>query len=275
MATKKNTAVKHGDKEYAYYKMTKTIGHEYRDGKRVPIKKQFYGTSKRNAEEKYYKWLKDRENKNKNPADTHKSFGELADFYAENVLSVSADYAQGTKDLYLASYGRFKKKDITNLLSLNISDISAAHIQSAYNNLNVHASSLISLNKFFKGFFKWAALNRYCENPLPAVTMPQKEKNKVKDGIVIWEDGELDTITSHLQGYRHGFLILTANYTGLRISELLGLKYGDFDGNMLHVRRQWSRGGYIDKPKHNSIRDIPIHRALADALEVHKQEHRR
>ena len=39
MATKKNTAIKHGDKEYSYYRITRTVGHEWKDGKRVPIKK--------------------------------------------------------------------------------------------------------------------------------------------------------------------------------------------------------------------------------------------
>ena len=43
MATKKNTQIG----EYEYYRFTKTIGHKP-DGK--PIKKQFLGTSKRDAE---------------------------------------------------------------------------------------------------------------------------------------------------------------------------------------------------------------------------------
>ena len=53
MATKKNTAVLRGDKEYNYFRITRTVGHEWKDGKRIPIKKQFYGTSKGDAEKQF------------------------------------------------------------------------------------------------------------------------------------------------------------------------------------------------------------------------------
>lgn len=37
MATKKNTAVLRGDKEYNYFRITRTVGHEWKDGKKIPI----------------------------------------------------------------------------------------------------------------------------------------------------------------------------------------------------------------------------------------------
>ena len=49
MATKKNTAIKYGDKEYNYFRITRTVGHEWKDGKKIPIKKQFVGISKGNS----------------------------------------------------------------------------------------------------------------------------------------------------------------------------------------------------------------------------------
>ena len=53
MATKKNTAIKNGDKEYNYFRIVRTIGHEWKDGKKVPIRKQFYGSSKGDAEKQF------------------------------------------------------------------------------------------------------------------------------------------------------------------------------------------------------------------------------
>lgn len=35
MATKKNTAVLRGDKEYNYFRITRTVGHEWKDGKKA------------------------------------------------------------------------------------------------------------------------------------------------------------------------------------------------------------------------------------------------
>ena len=53
MATKKNTAIKNGDKQYNYFRIVRTIGHEWKDGKKVPIRKQFYGSSKGDAEKQF------------------------------------------------------------------------------------------------------------------------------------------------------------------------------------------------------------------------------
>lgn len=59
MATKTNITIERNGKEYKYFRITRTIGHE--NGK--PIKKQFVGSSKKEAEEKYKQFL---EGKNEN-----------------------------------------------------------------------------------------------------------------------------------------------------------------------------------------------------------------
>ena len=53
MATKKNTTIKRNGKEYQYYRITRTIGYKIVDGEKVPIKKQFTGSSK---DEQFYKY---------------------------------------------------------------------------------------------------------------------------------------------------------------------------------------------------------------------------
>ena len=88
MATKKNTAITHGDKEYNYYRITRTVGHEWKNGKKVPIKKQFVGTSKGNAEQKYKAFLEKQaakalEEETKIHAARMKTFGEYAEEYTD------------------------------------------------------------------------------------------------------------------------------------------------------------------------------------------------
>lgn len=272
MATKKNTAIKHGDKEYTYYRITRTIGHEWKDGKKVPIKKQFTGTSKGNAEQKYEEWKKARERESKGINESLNTLGELADFYAENVLAVSSVYAQSTIDRYSDAYKRFKKKDATGLLNKQIGNVASADIQLAYNNFDVHQSSVEALNKFFRGFFKWAVLNRYCVDPLPAVSIPVKTKDKKKDGIVVWNDEELEKILCSLGTYRYRLLVYIAAYAGLRISEILGLQYGDIYNNLFHIKRQYYRGN-ITVPKYKSFRDIPVHPILQEEIAMHQHWH--
>lgn len=61
MATKKNFSVN----GHEYYRITRTIGHKTVDGKKVPIKKQFLGSSKRAAEKEYENWRDEQKEKKK------------------------------------------------------------------------------------------------------------------------------------------------------------------------------------------------------------------
>lgn len=62
-------------------------------------------------------------------------------------------------------------------------------------------------------------------------------------------------------------------YYGLRCGELLGLKWSDFDGGTLSIRRSVSRRGADGKPEFttpktkNSVRDYPIIKAVKPFLE--------
>ncbi len=78
---------------------------------------------------------------------------------------------------------------------------------------------------------------------------------------------------------RDRLMIATVLYTGLRISEMLGLTWDDIDfaGGVIHVRAQLSRAhrgapAHRVPPKTNaSIRDVPLVAQLARLLAAHKQ----
>jgi integrase len=72
---------------------------------------------------------------------------------------------------------------------------------------------------------------------------------------------------------RHGPLLMTAIYTGLRIGELLGLTWEDvdFDAGFIRVRKQLGRDGTRVEPKtEKAKRDVVLTRQLADALREQK-----
>lgn len=77
-------------------------------------------------------------------------------------------------------------------------------------------------------------------------------------------------------------LIATAIYTGLRISELLGLTWHDVDlvGGAIHVRAQLSRAHRGEPPRRvatktpASVRDVPLVRQLAQLLAAHRRNAR-
>lgn len=69
-------------------------------------------------------------------------------------------------------------------------------------------------------------------------------------------------------------ILATAVFTGLRMGELLGLRWGDVDfaDGMLHVRRQYDRSGSYSEPKTVSSRRAVL---LAPSLSALLAEHQR
>lgn len=268
MATKTNTQINSRD----YYRIVRTIGHKYVDGKRIPIRKQFYGTSKANAEKKYDAYLKEqaRQKYEDQRALDITTFGERAEQYVQTVLRVTQKYSAGTKDRYEQSYRTHVKGCV--LSDLIARDIKAADIQQFYNDLDVSQQTIRQIHKFMSALYKWLALNEYAPNVLTAVEIPAKQDNAHHDGIIVWSDEEIDALTSQILSHRLCFLVYLLLYTGMRISEALGLKYADVDGDVIHVVRQYNLDE-IKPPKFGSARDIPMHKDLIPIYEAHKAWH--
>ena len=155
---------------------------------------------------------------------------------------------------------------------MQASDVRPSDVQAFYNSLDVSMQTIKGINKFMSAFCKWMQRNEYSDDFMSAVEIPKKPDNKRHDGIVIWEDDEIKKIFENIQGHRLCFFVYVLFYTGARISEALALKYSDFDGNVLHVSRQYYMKE-MKAPKCNSARDIPIHRDLACVLLIHKEWH--
>lgn len=272
MATKTNTEI-NGKK---YYRITRTIGHEIKDGKKIPIKKQFLGTSKTNAEKKFEAWKDEQKNrKTQEQIDAEKrkdkTFGELAEYFMENVFKLSSSYAFGTKRRYEQSYRVHIKPSF--IMGIPIRNVRAMTIQDLYNSLDVSMQNLKAISKFMSVFFKWLQLNEYADNILTAVTLPEKYDNSKDDEIVVWESEEIKQILTLSSGHRMHIAFVLMYYAGLRISECLGLKYSDIKNGMLSVNRQYYQGTLLE-PKYKSFRKIPVHAELAKELELHKIWHK-
>ena len=102
MATKTNTEI-NGQK---YYRIRRTVGYEIVDGVRRPIIKNFYGSSKTDAE-KMYDDYKDEQMRVKYEGEQLLSTASLhmrAAEYIKNALEVSDKYAANTKKKYKNCY---------------------------------------------------------------------------------------------------------------------------------------------------------------------------
>ena len=263
MATKTNTTINGKD----YYRLSRTI-----DGKR----KQFYGRSKSEAERKYREYLERHYSEKDAQRHYHDNalFSERASEYIEDVLSHSQRYASATKEKYEEAYRcHIKGSDLDRM---RMRDVRPSDVQRLYNGLKVSKQTIQNVNKFMSGFGRWLMLNDYAEDIITAVEIPVKPDNKKSETIVVWSDDEvrciIDGCTRLSQRFRAWFMPIVMIYTGLRLGEVLSLRYSDFNNGMLNVRRQYTHGEVKD-PKYKSFRSIPIHDELKDALKKHMMMH--
>jgi integrase len=96
----------------------------------------------------------------------------------------------------------------------------------------------------------------------------RRQKGKLKIGVDIPTPDEVRAIIAHLDG-RWRPLLLTAIFTGLRASELRGLRWTDVDlkRGEIHVRQRADRYHKIGRPKSEAgERTIPLLPLLTNAL---------
>jgi len=96
----------------------------------------------------------------------------------------------------------------------------------------------------------------------------RRQKGRLKAGVDIPTPDEVRALIPHLSG-RWRPLLLTAIFTGLRASELRGLRWMDIDfkRDELHVRQRADRFGTIGRPKSEAgERTIPMLPMVVNAL---------
>jgi integrase len=96
----------------------------------------------------------------------------------------------------------------------------------------------------------------------------KRQRGRLNVGVDIPSPREIRTIVDHLEG-RWRPLFLTAIFTGLRASELRGLRWADVDlkRGEIHVRQRADRYSQIGPPKSEAgERSIPIAPLLANTL---------
>ncbi|MEE0741033.1 MAG: site-specific integrase [Emergencia sp.] len=282
MAKKTNITI--GDKEY--YRLVKTVGHKINDaGNEVPVRKQFYGSSKKEAEEKYNAYM----HKLQQGINTDRQyFGIAADNWIYNFFLKDNSLKERTKDLYLSCWKKYVVP--SKVYPMALSDVSAVVLQDLYNRLDVPTSSLESINKLMRRFYKYLEREGISRNITGSLVIPKADEPHKEKSITVWTDEEVNKIFNSFEkaqnGFRLRFLLVLAYNTGCRISELLGLKYEDFTADGILIRRQT-----IEKPVFNrdgqtsyslsvdglktssSYRTIPISSAVMNELASHKAWH--
>ncbi|SHK39601.1 Site-specific recombinase XerD [Hathewaya proteolytica DSM 3090] len=279
MAIKTNYE-KNGSK---YFRVTASIG---RDSSGKLIRKEFYGKSKKEAEQKRDEYLED-----VRAGANNRSTIQLGTFlYTWLFEVVKLSVKPSTFERYEGIYRNYIKD--TALYTLILKDVSTMQIQKHYNKLfsdGCTSSMIYNLNKLLKKFFNYCVLQGYIvRNPCDAkkIIIPEDTtKNKTRE-IEVFTDEELERLKNEIKGDRLEALYLLALGTGMREGELLGLKWQDinYDEQTIDIKRSVKNVANIDSngnkryqivvqaPKtRGSARTIPMPSKLITSLKNHKR----
>ncbi|WP_125153142.1 tyrosine-type recombinase/integrase [Clostridium rectalis] len=267
-----------------YFRVTVSIG---RDSNGKLIRKEFYGKSKKEAENKRDEYLSGIKN-GLNIDFSNCEFGKTFFNWLFEVMKVKVKPSSFQK--YEGIYRNYLKD--TQIYGIKLKELKTLQLQRHYNNLfknGKSSNSIKTLNKLLKTFFNYTIDEGYIlKNPCLKIAIPGANELKQKHKeIEIFTDGEIYKLRTETRDSRLHALILMALGTGLRQGELLALTWDDIDmGNKeVTVNKSIKRvkiinadGTYeykflVQTPKtKNSIRNVPIPSSLTPVLKSHARK---
>lgn len=246
------------------------------------IRKQFYGKTQKEVKEKLEEFKKQL-SLGALPTDDKITLEQwyytwLFDYRLKDLKPKSFEKYEGIYRNYI--------KD-TQLGKIKLKDLRATHMQQYYNKLldndKKPVSTIKGLNTRLKPCLAEAEKQGYIQkNYCKMVTLPKDNSTKE---IKVLTPEQQKSFISAIKGHELEVLFLVALSTGLRLGEILGLKWSDidFDKGALTVNRTLQRVTEISKdgsreskiieqlPKtKNSIRTIPIPQNILSRLKDYR-----
>jgi integrase len=279
VARKINTEI-NGSK---YFRVTATIG---RNSEGKLIRKQFYGISQKDAENKRDEYLNNIKN-GLNIKYDNSYLGEIMHLWLFEVIKMKVKPTSFER--YEGIFRNYIKS--SDLYGIKMNKLTTLQIQRFYNNLyekdKKTSASIKYLNKLLKSFLSYAVEEGYIlRNPCNSKIIIPGAKDRVEAEIEIFTPEEIKTLRQSLKGHDLECLILLALGTGLRQGELLALTWDDIDlkNNEIDVTKTIKRTKIFDNdgnlkgheiiiqpPKSkSSIRVVPIPSNLIKILKSHE-----
>ena len=176
----------------------------------------------------------------------------------------------------------------TDFGNIKLNDLRTTHLQRHYKKLldnGVTPTTIRQINTNLKTCLNEAERQGYIQkNWCKLVTLPKKEDNKE---VKVLTKQEQEKFLEAIKGHELELLYIVALGTGLRIGEILGLKWSDIDfkNNELHVNRSLQKAAIYEDDKivryevqettpktKNSLRTIPVPQNIIKKLIALKKE---
>jgi integrase len=128
------------------------------------------------------------------------------------------------------------------------------------------------------GFFSWASSPRrgYAPaNPVSQLERDERPRVRKRKGRVLQPE-EIRALLDCASSDRYRTLIATAIFTGLRLMELLALRWEDVDGDEIRVRHQLSRKDrrLVPLKTDSALREVALRPELGRLLRAHRMASR-
>jgi integrase len=212
-------------------------------------------------------------------APTRVTFAELAETWLEGFAAQVAAGERGERTLENYRY-HLERNLLPTLGRRQLADISTDDCARLIASLRARglaaktiAGSLVPLGRIFA-----LALRRgyIADNPLRRLETSERPRIQRREQRVLTHEEIAKLLDASLPRYRP--FIACALYTGMRLSELLGLTWADIDlqEELIHVRHQLSRARKNEPARRvrlktsNAVRDIPLLPQLGALLKRHK-----
>ena len=151
---------------------------------------------------------------------------------------------------------------------LRVEDVTPETVEEFRDALVAETLSDRTVNKYLTvlhGIFVWA-LRRYRLPSNPVANVERRPRTK-RGNIDVFSREEVLALVRAAASEQDGTIYLTAAFTGLRLGELLALRWRDVDfaNSAIHVRQSFTNGR-VDTPKSGQERTVPMADEVARAL---------
>ena len=157
----------------------------------------------------------------------------------------------------------FKKYILPFFKGMRVGEVTNAYLDTINVKLNKRKLNVYQQACCLRSFIKF--LKKKNESLDPSRISTPKDFRPADKSYTVYSKEQFETLLSVVDNDLDRFMFTLLFYYGLRCGELMGLKWSDFSGDKLHIRRAISRRGYgskgqtVTSPKtKNSVRDYPI-----------------
>lgn len=262
-----------------YFRKTATI-----DGKR----RSFYGDGEKDTNRKIEE-AKELAAKGFDLDKNTSRTGAVFSYWLYNVKRVDSKIKASTFARYESAFrNHIEPYPIANTLLCKLNAVAVqAYFTGMFEDEGKGYATIKSTAKIWKMFCGWAQDEGYIlKNPCKNLALPGKAVNR-NQLVETFSSEERKAMMDYMAktGYEYDTIVKLAFATGMRLGELLSLRWDDIENNFIRVRRSTAVVSHVDKNGNikryreiwgtktaNSVRNIPILPAIFDMLKDHHEK---